>query len=134
MARTIYRDRPPFVVVTPEEYAAWHDDPGVRRQVLADAESAGVDLAGGITVGLGGGTVLDSYSRGRWIGADDGPTGEAGAVRPDLPRIGPCRDPLELWFLEYLEGGKVFRRYYADRAEARQALRDFKAGKLGVRS
>jgi len=42
-----------------------------------------------------------------------------------LPRIGPCRDPLCLWYLEYADGtgnGIIWRRYYANRAEARQAL------------
>jgi hypothetical protein len=51
------------------------------------------------------------------------------------PRIGPCRDPLRLWFLEYVDAaGQVFRRYYADRAEARQALREYRAAHAGVAS
>lgn len=40
-----------------------------------------------------------------------------------LPRIGPCRDPLRLWFLEFADGGRVFRKYFAARADARRALR-----------
>lgn len=39
------------------------------------------------------------------------------------PFIGPCRDPLHLWFLEFEEVGQVRRRYYANREEARAALR-----------
>jgi hypothetical protein len=39
-----------------------------------------------------------------------------------LPRIGPCRDMLELWFLEFVQDGQVFRRYFADRPAARTAL------------
>ena len=40
-----------------------------------------------------------------------------------LPRIGPCRDPLELWFLEWRDDrGQVWSRYFADRVEARCAL------------
>jgi len=46
--------------------------------------------------------------------------------RCELPRIGPCRDPLRLWFLEYLENGQVFRRYYADRGEARFQLKKWR--------
>ena len=43
---------------------------------------------------------------------------------PVRPRIGPCRDPLRLWFLEYADArGSVFRSYYANRDEARTALR-----------
>lgn len=47
---------------------------------------------------------------------------------PKLPRIGPCRDPLHLWFLEYLDArfGVVYRRYFATRDEARAALRQRK--------
>lgn len=52
------------------------------------------------------------------------------AKRPPLdypvPFIWPCRDPLALWFLEYEEHGHRFRRYYADRDEARQALKFYK--------
>jgi len=41
------------------------------------------------------------------------------------PCIGPCRDPLHLWYLEFVRAadGQVFRRYYANRDEARAALR-----------
>ena len=39
------------------------------------------------------------------------------------PFIGPCRDPLRLWFLEYEDTRGVWRRYFADRAEARAALK-----------
>lgn len=42
--------------------------------------------------------------------------------RVKLPRIGPCRDPLHLWFLEWEATGQVWRRYFADRDEARAAL------------
>lgn len=39
------------------------------------------------------------------------------------PRIGPCRDPLRLWFLEWADvHGGIWRRYFADREEARHAL------------
>lgn len=39
------------------------------------------------------------------------------------PRIGPCRDPLHLWFLEWADvDGCLWRRYFADREEARRAL------------
>jgi hypothetical protein len=39
------------------------------------------------------------------------------------PRIGPCRDPLHLWFLEWADvHGGIWRRYFADRQEARRAL------------
>jgi hypothetical protein len=44
-----------------------------------------------------------------------------------LPRIGPCRDPLRLWFLEFDDARGRWRRYFADRAEARAALRVLKA-------
>jgi len=45
-----------------------------------------------------------------------------------LPRVGPCYDPLRLWFLEFRGGdGCVYRRYYADRTEARGALRRYRA-------
>jgi hypothetical protein len=49
---------------------------------------------------------------------------------PRLPRIGPCRDPLHLWYLEF-EGehnGRPhpFRRYFANRDEARAALRQLR--------
>lgn len=47
---------------------------------------------------------------------------------PRLPRIGPCRDPLHLWFLEWRDDRGHWRRYYADRAEARAALKVFRAG------
>ena len=41
-----------------------------------------------------------------------------------LPRIGPCRDPLHLWFLEWADAkGQIWRRYFADRTEARAAHR-----------
>ena len=40
----------------------------------------------------------------------------------DSPRIGPCRDPLALWFLEVDSNGARVRRYYADRPEAARAL------------
>jgi hypothetical protein len=43
------------------------------------------------------------------------------------PRIGPCRDMLELWYLEWEASGQVWRRYYANRPEARLALRIYKA-------
>jgi hypothetical protein len=46
---------------------------------------------------------------------------------PPLPRIGPCRDPLRLWFLEFAESdGRRLRRYFADRNEARVALRTYR--------
>jgi hypothetical protein len=46
---------------------------------------------------------------------------------PRLPRIGPCRDPLRLWFLEWRDArGQVWRRYYADREEARAAMREWR--------
>lgn len=56
-----------------------------------------------------------------------------GQQLPPLPRIGPCGDPLDLWFLEYrdrsrLHGG-IFRRYFADAAEAAAALDAMKEGK-----
>jgi hypothetical protein len=44
------------------------------------------------------------------------------------PFIGPVRDPLCLWFLEYADARGVWRRYYANRDEARAALRDLKQG------
>jgi hypothetical protein len=44
------------------------------------------------------------------------------------PRIGPCRDPLALWFLEFDQNGARVRRYYEDRAAARYALCAMKAG------
>lgn len=43
------------------------------------------------------------------------------------PFIGPCRDPLRLWFLEFEDARGVWRRYFADRDEARAALRREKA-------
>jgi hypothetical protein len=46
------------------------------------------------------------------------------------PRIGPCRDPLRLWFLEYRDARGVWRRYFANRDEARAALRAEKARKV----
>jgi hypothetical protein len=50
----------------------------------------------------------------------------ADVVTARLPRIGPCRDPLELWYLEWRDARGLRRRYFADRAEARVALRDLK--------
>jgi len=47
---------------------------------------------------------------------------------PRLPRIGPCRDPLRLWFLEYRDRRGIWRRYFADRDEARRALAAYRAG------
>lgn len=38
------------------------------------------------------------------------------------PRIGPCRDPLYLWFLEWEDERGVWRRYFEDRDMARRAL------------
>lgn len=38
-------------------------------------------------------------------------------------RIGPCRDPLCLWFLEWRDDRGRWRRYFADRGEARAALK-----------
>jgi len=48
---------------------------------------------------------------------------------PHGPFIGPCRDPLGLWFLHWFDSARshCFLRYFADRAEARAALRVFKA-------
>ena len=43
-----------------------------------------------------------------------------------VPFIWPAHDPFALWFLEYEEHGQRFRRYYADRDEARQALKYYK--------
>ena len=43
------------------------------------------------------------------------------------PFIGPCNDPMELWFLEFDSGIMVYRRYYADGPEARAALKHYKA-------
>jgi hypothetical protein len=44
------------------------------------------------------------------------------------PRIGPCRDPLGLWFLEWRDAaGQRWRRYFANRAEARAALAEHRA-------
>jgi hypothetical protein len=34
---------------------------------------------------------------------------------------------LRLWFLEFEKDGRVFRRYFADRDEARAGLKAFKA-------
>ena len=46
------------------------------------------------------------------------------------PYIGPCYDPLALWFLEYDDAnGETYRRYYGDRDAARTALEEFKAGR-----
>lgn len=45
------------------------------------------------------------------------------------PFIGPTRCPLQLWFLEWEDDRGVWRRYFADRAEARAALRDHRAAK-----
>lgn len=42
------------------------------------------------------------------------------------PFIGPCRDPLRLWFMEFEDARGVWRRYYANRDEARAALREQK--------
>ena len=42
---------------------------------------------------------------------------------PKLPRIGPCRDPLDLWFLEFEHEGQVVRTYHEDRKAAGLALR-----------
>ena len=50
-----------------------------------------------------------------------------------LPRIGPCRDPLRLLFLEFKEDGGIFRRYFADRAEARAALKAWRAAHPSAR-
>lgn len=51
----------------------------------------------------------------------------ARAPEPRAARIGPCRDPLRLWFLEWRdETGQAWRRYYANRDEARAALRTLK--------
>lgn len=58
---------------------------------------------------------------------------------PRLPRIGPCKDPLRLWFLEYRalpsepQPGGVFRTYHPGREEARVALRDRKQLERGQR-
>jgi hypothetical protein len=42
---------------------------------------------------------------------------------PALPRIGPCHDPLELWFLEWrTPEGQIFRRYFGEQDEAAAAL------------
>ena len=44
------------------------------------------------------------------------------------PRIGPVRDPLQLWYLEWKDArGQVWRRYFADRAEARAGLKRHRA-------
>jgi hypothetical protein len=51
------------------------------------------------------------------------------------PRIGPCRDPLHLWFLEWADArGQVWRRYFADRAEARAAIKAFRATGIAATS
>jgi len=40
-----------------------------------------------------------------------------------LPRIGPCHDPLHLWFLEWADAnGQRWRKYFPTRVEARVAL------------
>lgn len=44
-----------------------------------------------------------------------------------LPRIGPCRDPLALWFLEFLQDGRLVRTYHEDRRAARKARAALKA-------
>ena len=44
------------------------------------------------------------------------------------PRIGPCRDPLHLWFLEWADDRGIWRRYYANRDEARRALTAHRQG------
>ena len=46
--------------------------------------------------------------------------------QPTRPYFGPCRDPLCLWFVEWEDRRGVWRRYYANRAEARAALKAFK--------
>lgn len=47
----------------------------------------------------------------------------AGAAKQARPFIGPCRDPLALWFLEFERAdGQVFRTYHEDRKAARAAL------------
>jgi hypothetical protein len=54
--------------------------------------------------------------------------------RPEeLPAIGPCRDPLALWYLEFVgdDGTTIFRRYFGNRNEARTALRVFKQERAG---
>lgn len=67
---------------------------------------------------------LSLFGQGRtvWIA----PALSIGTQIPPLPRIGPCGDPLGLWFLEYRDPsklhGSIFRRYYADAAEAAAAL------------
>lgn len=44
------------------------------------------------------------------------------------PRIGPCRDALRLWFFEWRdEHGCIWRRYFANRGEARRAMRSFRS-------
>jgi len=45
------------------------------------------------------------------------------------PCIGPCRDPLHLWFLEWVDGRGIWRRYYANRDEARRALKARRQGR-----
>jgi len=48
----------------------------------------------------------------------------AGGRARRYPRIGPVRDPLALWFLEWQDPkGQVWRRYFANREEARAGLR-----------
>jgi hypothetical protein len=43
------------------------------------------------------------------------------------PRIGPCRDALRLWFFEWRDAdGRAWRRYFANRDEARRAMRSFR--------
>lgn len=51
-------------------------------------------------------------------------------MRPLLPRIGPCRDPLDLWFLEFEQAGQILRKFYGERPEAQAALRDLRAKTL----
>ncbi len=50
------------------------------------------------------------------------------------PVIGPCRDPLHLWYLEWTDDRGTWRHYFENRQVARMALRVFKAdGELGLR-
>jgi len=52
---------------------------------------------------------------------------KASRARQARPFVGPCRDMLELWFLEFEQDNQVLRRYYGDGPEARHALKHYKA-------
>lgn len=83
---------------------------GVRAELRAETE----DSVAAIT------TVEGTPMKGRSLSGRCKP--------PHKPFIGPCRDPLCLWFLHWhdVAAGRCYVRYYADRAEARAALRAFR--------